>query len=103
MKSPVNDVSAALGVAQELVREPNAGELVVEASPAALPGLADRVAGGLGGRLVSLFASDERARTSRFLVHLVWSLPAARARRHSRLRFHLSRRSIRRRTGSNGR
>ena len=78
MTSPVNNVSAALDVAQEWVREPNPGELVVEASPDALPSLADRVVGGLGGRLVSLFASDERARTNRFLVHHVWSLPASR-------------------------
>lgn len=78
MTSLVNHVSAALGVAQEQVCELHPGELVIEVDCAALPSLADRVSGELGGRLASLFASDERANANRFAVHHVWSLPASR-------------------------
>ncbi len=73
--SDVAAVAAALGVADRTVRELHPGEVVMEAAPAALPVLADRVVSGLGGRLVSLFATDERTSANRFLVHHVWSLP----------------------------
>ena len=41
MRSVVATVAAALGVAEGAVREPRAGELALDASPAALPALAD--------------------------------------------------------------
>ena len=75
MTSVIFTVSSALGVAEWTVREPRAGELTLEAEAAALPALADRVVLGLDGRLMSLFASDERLATGRFVVHHIWSLP----------------------------
>lgn len=77
MKADVRNVSTALGVAEDLIREENPGELVVTADSADLPIFADRVVSGLGGRLVTLFATDERERTNRFIVHHVWSLPGS--------------------------
>jgi Ni,Fe-hydrogenase III large subunit/Ni,Fe-hydrogenase III component G len=82
MTSVVSTVSAALGVADWVVREPRAGELTLEAEAAALPAFADRVVLGLGGRLMSLFASDERRAAGRFVVHHVWSLPQHRTFLH---------------------
>ena len=73
--SDVAPIAAALGVADRAVRTLHAGEVVMDAAAAMLPVLADRVVSGLGGRLVSLFATDERASTNRFLLHHVWSLP----------------------------
>jgi Ni,Fe-hydrogenase III large subunit/Ni,Fe-hydrogenase III component G len=78
MTSAIATVSTSLGVAEWAVRERRAGELVLEADAAALPALADRITLGLGGRLMSLFASDERATADCFLLHHVWSLPAMR-------------------------
>jgi Ni,Fe-hydrogenase III large subunit/Ni,Fe-hydrogenase III component G len=75
MTSKVAAVSAALGVEEAALREPHPGEMVLEASATALAGLADRVALDLGGRLLTLFASDERRSKNRFLLHHVWSLP----------------------------
>lgn len=75
MKSDIATVAAALEVPEGAIRELHPGEMVLEGSAAALPGLADRVALGLSGRLLSLFASDERRSTNRFLLHHVWSLP----------------------------
>ena len=60
MTSVASTVSAALGVDEWAVRELRAGEVLLEADAAALPALADRAAQGLDGRLMSLFASDER-------------------------------------------
>jgi len=76
MTSVASRVSVALGVPPDRVRELHPGELVVEASPAVLLPLADRVVSELGGRLVTLFASDDREWTGQFRVHHVWSLPA---------------------------
>ena len=44
----------------------------------ALPDFADRVTVGLSGRLLSLFASDERDVSGRFLLHHLWFLPGLR-------------------------
>lgn len=77
--SMVPSVAAVLEVPEWDVREVRPGELRVEASSAALPGFADRIATGLNGRLFSLFASDERATSGRFRLHHVWFLPALRA------------------------
>ena len=76
MKSAVAKVSAALEVPEGVVRELRPGEILVEGTATALPALADRAALGLNGRLLSLFASDERRSINRFLLHHVWSLPA---------------------------
>ncbi len=74
MKSPAETVAAALAVPASAVHELHPGELVLEATAAALPELSDRAAVGLNGRLSSLFASDERGSSNRFLLHHVWSL-----------------------------
>ena len=74
----ITAVATALGVAEALLRESRPGEWNLEVEPGALPGLADRASGGLGGRLVSLFATDERSSTGRFVVHHLWSLPKER-------------------------
>jgi Ni,Fe-hydrogenase III large subunit/Ni,Fe-hydrogenase III component G len=77
MTSAIGTVSAALG-AEWVVHEPRNGELTLEADAAALPALADRVVQSLGGRLMSLFASDERSATGCFVLHHLWSLPRHR-------------------------
>jgi Ni,Fe-hydrogenase III large subunit/Ni,Fe-hydrogenase III component G len=82
MTSGVATVSAAIGVQEEMIRELRAGELTLEASPAALTAIADGVMERLNGRLLSLFVSDERSATGRFLLHHVWSLPALRSFLH---------------------
>lgn len=79
MNTVVSTVSAALDVADRAVHEPRAGELVVDVNAAVLPALADRAVRDLDGRLMSLFASDERQMTGRFLLHHVWSLPRLRS------------------------
>jgi Ni,Fe-hydrogenase III large subunit/Ni,Fe-hydrogenase III component G len=71
-------VSTALGVAEAAVHESRAGELILDSGSSSLPGLADRISGGLGGRLLSLFATDERSSSGRFVVRYVWSLPKER-------------------------
>jgi len=78
MTTVISTVSAALGVAPDRVRELHPGELVVEASLAELLPVADRVVSELGGRLATLFATDDREGTGQFHVHHVWSLPAVR-------------------------
>jgi Ni,Fe-hydrogenase III large subunit/Ni,Fe-hydrogenase III component G len=87
MSSIVPAVSTALGLDSEKVREPHPGELAVEVPAADLQTLADVVVGQLGGRLLSLFATDERAACGRFIVHHVWWLP--RLGRFLRLRAAL--------------
>jgi Ni,Fe-hydrogenase III large subunit/Ni,Fe-hydrogenase III component G len=82
MRSVIATVAAALGVAEGAVREPHAGEVSLDADIAALPALADRVVLGLDGRLMSLFASDERRTANVFLLHHVWSLPGLRTLLH---------------------
>ena len=74
----ITQVAVALGLAEDQVRETHPGELVIETVPEALPVLTEGAAGPLGGRLASLFATDERAETGRFVVHHLWSLPALR-------------------------
>jgi Ni,Fe-hydrogenase III large subunit/Ni,Fe-hydrogenase III component G len=77
--STVQAVSLALGVTDADVRETHPGELLLETTPSELPRLADRVTERLNGRLLSLFASDERAESDRFLVHHVWLLSNLRS------------------------
>jgi Ni,Fe-hydrogenase III large subunit/Ni,Fe-hydrogenase III component G len=75
MKSEVATAAAALEVPERTIRELHPGEMYLEGTAAALPGLADRTALTLNGRLLSVFASDERRSSNRFLLHHVWSLP----------------------------
>ena len=76
--SVVTTVSTALEVPERAVRETRPGELLLETTTSALSGFADRVTGGLSGRLLSLFASDERDVSGRFLLHHLWFLPGLR-------------------------
>jgi Ni,Fe-hydrogenase III large subunit/Ni,Fe-hydrogenase III component G len=82
MTSVLSTVSAALGVAEGLLGEPRSEELTLEVDAVALPVLAGRIVSGLDGRLMSLFASDGRQATGRFVVHHVWSLPRHRTFLH---------------------
>jgi Ni,Fe-hydrogenase III large subunit/Ni,Fe-hydrogenase III component G len=79
MTSVAAAVASVLERAECAVRELRAGELILDANTAALPALADRAVRDLDGRLMSLFASDERQTTGRFLLHHVWSLPRLRS------------------------
>jgi Ni,Fe-hydrogenase III large subunit/Ni,Fe-hydrogenase III component G len=68
-----------LGLRDGIVREVRSGELVIEAGPGDLPALADAAVANAGARLLSIFASDERAAHGRFTIQHVWWLPALRA------------------------
>jgi len=72
-------VATALGVPSGTLRENRPGELLLETATSALPGMADRIADGLSGRLLSLFATDERQAAGRFVLHHVWFLPGLRS------------------------
>lgn len=82
MTGAIAMIAAALGVETWEVRERRPGELVLETVPDRLPTLAGRTVRDLGGRLMSLFASDEREAAGHFLLHHVWSLPALPAFLH---------------------
>ena len=69
MTSHLSTISAALGTGPDALRETRTGEMDLEASPSALPALADRVMLDLKGRLLSLFATDERDTTGQFVLH----------------------------------
>jgi Ni,Fe-hydrogenase III large subunit/Ni,Fe-hydrogenase III component G len=73
--TPATAVARALGVREGTVEERRPGELVLAVSADHLPALADRAVAELGGRLATLFASDDRATSRRFSLHHVWSLP----------------------------
>jgi Ni,Fe-hydrogenase III large subunit/Ni,Fe-hydrogenase III component G len=73
------NVATALEVADDTVRELRPGELVLESGVSQLPALADLVVQRLGGRLSTLFGTDDRLTTGNFVVHQVWSLDAPRA------------------------
>jgi Ni,Fe-hydrogenase III large subunit/Ni,Fe-hydrogenase III component G len=75
MTSTASTIAAAIGVPEWEVRERRPGELILETRTARLRAAADAVSGPLGGRLATLFATDERADAGRFVVHYVWSLP----------------------------
>jgi len=72
--SSLGAVSAALGLTEGGLRETRPGELLLETTSSSFPDFADRITDRLSGRLLTLFASDERAASGRFLVHHVWSL-----------------------------
>jgi Ni,Fe-hydrogenase III large subunit/Ni,Fe-hydrogenase III component G len=71
-------VSRALGLTETMVREIHPGELLLEIAAVDLSSIAERAVLHLGGRLLSLFATDERASTGRFFVHHVWFLNGLR-------------------------
>jgi Ni,Fe-hydrogenase III large subunit/Ni,Fe-hydrogenase III component G len=75
MNPVISTIATALGVTGWPLREDRAGEVILEAQPEALPALADRIFLDLGGRLMTLYASDVRRTTERFALHHVWSLP----------------------------
>jgi Ni,Fe-hydrogenase III large subunit/Ni,Fe-hydrogenase III component G len=75
MSAVTTAVAGALGLAEHRVREQRPGEATIEVSAWELPAVADAVVANLGARLLSLFATDERAAHGRFIVHHVWSLP----------------------------
>ena len=77
--SIVASVSTALGVPEGSVLETRPGELLLRTTTSALPDFADRVTVGLSGRLLSLFASDERDTNGRFLLNHLWFLPNLRS------------------------
>ena len=74
MRTVMDTVAGALGVASHRIRSPRPGEVAIDVHPADLPAFADAAAAGLDGRLLSLFATDERARYGRFVIHQIWSL-----------------------------
>ena len=78
MNTVVNAVATALRVGEAAIRELHEGELVAEIPLSNLRAAADAVVADLNGRLVSLFATDDRAARGHFTVHNVWSLPRTR-------------------------
>ena len=75
MSTVAGAVASALRIAEHSIREPRPGELTLEVHAADLPSLADSTVADLDGRLLSLFAADERATSGHFVVRHVWSLP----------------------------
>ena len=75
MNTVTRAVAAALGIVEDNIREPRPGEVVIEVRAADLPALADAAVANMDGRLLSVFAADERAMRGRFVVRHVWSLP----------------------------
>jgi Ni,Fe-hydrogenase III large subunit/Ni,Fe-hydrogenase III component G len=75
----IEAVAEALSVRPAAVREPREGELRLDVEPGELRALADRLVAGCGARLVSLFATDERAWNAVFALHHVWLLPGHRS------------------------
>ncbi|HVG86817.1 MAG TPA: NADH-quinone oxidoreductase subunit C [Vicinamibacterales bacterium] len=79
MRATVDAVTTALRLPEGAVRDLRPGEVVLDVHATAIPDLADSVSRELDGRLLSLFATDDRARTGAFAVHYVWSLPRLQA------------------------
>lgn len=75
MNPAIIAIGAALDSAAATIREPRVGELRADVALAALPNVADRLVAGLGARLASLFATDERVWNGVFALHHVWFLP----------------------------
>ena len=61
------------------VRETRPGELLLEDDHVRVAGIRRPRDRGLSGRLLSLFASDERDTNGRFLLHHLWFLPNLRS------------------------
>jgi Ni,Fe-hydrogenase III large subunit/Ni,Fe-hydrogenase III component G len=80
----LSTIASALGVPVDSLQPHGEGEVILSTRSDQLPALADAAAADLDGRLMSLFASDERNSSGQFVLHHVWSLP----RRH--LFLHLT-------------
>jgi Ni,Fe-hydrogenase III large subunit/Ni,Fe-hydrogenase III component G len=74
----IQDVSEVLRLAPGSLRVPRPGELRLDVEPAELPVVADRLVAGVGARLASIFATDEREWSAVFALHQVWLLPRHR-------------------------
>ncbi|HZL92385.1 MAG TPA: hypothetical protein VFB99_02035, partial [Vicinamibacterales bacterium] len=72
MSTVTGAVASALRIAEHSIREPRPGELTLEVHAGDLPSLADSTVADLDGRLLSLFAADERATSGHFVVRHVW-------------------------------
>ena len=79
MNTGLKPLATALRVGEATIRELHEGELMAEIPLSDLPVAADAVVADLNGRLVSLFATDERAGCGRFVLHHVWSLPRTKS------------------------
>ena len=77
MNTVLNAVATALRVSETTIRVPREGELVTETPLSDLATGARAIVTDLNGRLVSLFATDERAQRGHFVLHHTWSLPQA--------------------------
>jgi Ni,Fe-hydrogenase III large subunit/Ni,Fe-hydrogenase III component G len=69
-------IAAALGVAEDRLRDRAPGEVVIDVRADDLPTIADAAVARLQARLLSLFATDERHTSGHYVVHQAWSLPA---------------------------
>ncbi|MDO8681319.1 MAG: NADH-quinone oxidoreductase subunit C [Acidobacteriota bacterium] len=78
MSAVASTAAERLGLRDGVIREVRSGELVIDAGAADLPALADAAVAKLGARLLSIFATDERAAHGRFTVQHVWWLPELR-------------------------
>lgn len=78
MNPAIAVVAEALAIPAGSIREPRPGELRADVEPDALPAVADRLVSGLGARLASLFATDERVWNAVYALHQVWLLPRDR-------------------------
>ncbi len=78
MNPAIAVVAEALAIPAGSIREPRPGELRADVEPEALPAVADRLVSGLGARLASLFATDERVWNAVYALHQVWLLPRHR-------------------------
>jgi Ni,Fe-hydrogenase III large subunit/Ni,Fe-hydrogenase III component G len=74
MSPSVPALTEALALPAGSIREPRPGELRVDVDKGALPAVADRLVSGLGARLASLFATDERVWNAAYALHQVWFL-----------------------------
>ena len=77
MSAQITAIAAALGLRERDCRELRAGEVVADVSLPDLNPTADAIVGALRGRLISLFATDERTHRGCFVVHHLWSLPGS--------------------------
>jgi Ni,Fe-hydrogenase III large subunit/Ni,Fe-hydrogenase III component G len=74
MSLSVPALAEALALPSGSVREPRPGELRADVDLGSLPAVADRLVSGLGARLASLFATDERVWNAAYALHQVWFL-----------------------------
>jgi Ni,Fe-hydrogenase III large subunit/Ni,Fe-hydrogenase III component G len=80
--STISTIASALGVPEEALRTAREDEVMLVTSADQLPALADAVTTALDGRLMSLFACDERHTMGRFALHHIWSLTRLRTFLH---------------------